>query len=114
MKEQVGETVRYVENIVKMFDQVAEQAVENYQLTVAVDEVTGGITIEEKPVAEVAEENVTETEDPVVPSTQELESSAAPVAPTENTEVKAAARRSSGSKKKTSVDPVAAVCQKGK
>lgn len=103
LKEQVGETVRYVENIVKMFDQVAEQAVENYQLTVAVDEVTGGITIEEKPVAEVAEENVTETEDPVVPSTQELESSAAPVAPTENTEVKAAARRSSGSKKKTSL-----------
>lgn len=103
LKQQVGETVRYVENIVKMFDQVAEQAVENYQLTVAVDEVTGGITIEEKPVAEVAEENVTETEDPVVPSTQELESSAAPVAPTENTEVKAAARRSSGSKKKTSL-----------
>lgn len=103
LKEQVGETVRYVENIVKMFDQVAEQAVENYQLTVAVDEVTGGITIEEKPVAEVAEENVTETENPVVPSTQELESSAAPVAPTENTEVKAAARRSSGSKKKTSL-----------
>ncbi len=103
LKEQVGETVRYVENIVKMFDQVAEQAVENYQLTVAVDEVTGGITIEEKPVAEVAEENVTETEDPVVPSTQELENSAAPVAPTENTEVKAAARRSSGSKKKTSL-----------
>ena len=106
LKEQVGETVRYVENIVKMFDQVAEQAVENYQLTVAVDEVTGGITIEEKPVAEVAEENVTETEDPVVPSTQELESSAAPVAPTENTEVKAAARRSSGSKKKTSLTPL--------
>lgn len=103
LKEQVGETVRYVENIVKMFDQVAEQAVENYQLTVAVDEVTGGITIEEKPVAEVAEENDTETEDPVVPSTQELESSAAPVAPTENTEVKTAARRSSGSKKKTSL-----------
>lgn len=66
LKQQVGETVRYVENVVKMFDQVAEQAVENYQLTVAVDEVTGGITIEEKPVAEVAEENVTETEDPAV------------------------------------------------
>lgn len=38
LKEQVGETVRYVENIVKMFDQVAEQAVENYQLTVAAEQ----------------------------------------------------------------------------
>lgn len=40
LKEQVGETVRYVENIVKMFDQVAEQAVENYQLTVATEKTT--------------------------------------------------------------------------
>ena len=38
LKEQVGETVRYVENIVKMFDQVAEQAVENYQLTAAAEQ----------------------------------------------------------------------------
>ena len=36
----MGETVRYVENIVKMFDQVAEQAVENYQLTVATEKTT--------------------------------------------------------------------------
>lgn len=41
LKEQVGETVRYVENIVKMFDQVAEQAVENYQLTGEVIEKPG-------------------------------------------------------------------------
>lgn len=40
LKQQVGETVRYVENIVKMFDQVAEQAVENYQLTVAAEKTT--------------------------------------------------------------------------
>ena len=40
LKEQVGETVRYVENIVKMFYQVAEQAVENYQLTVAAEKTT--------------------------------------------------------------------------
>ena len=40
LKEQVGETVRYVENIVKMFDQVATQAVENYQLTVATEKTT--------------------------------------------------------------------------
>lgn len=43
LKEQVGETVRYVENIVKMFDQVAEQAVENYQLTGAVIEKPGAV-----------------------------------------------------------------------
>lgn len=36
----MGETVRYVENIVKMFDQVSTQAVENYQLTVATEKTT--------------------------------------------------------------------------
>ena len=39
LKEQVGETVHYVENIVKLFDNVAVEAVENYQMTVAIDEV---------------------------------------------------------------------------
>ena len=34
----IGDTVRYAENIVKMFDEVAVQAVENYQATVAADE----------------------------------------------------------------------------
>jgi len=38
LKEQIGDTVRYAENIVKMFDEVAVQAVENYQATVATDE----------------------------------------------------------------------------
>mgnify|MGYP003291796321 CR=1 FL=1 len=40
LKEQVGDTVRYVENIVQMFDKVALEAVENYQKTVATDEIT--------------------------------------------------------------------------
>ena len=40
VKEQVGEAVRYVENIVKMFDKAALDAVENYQATVAFEEVT--------------------------------------------------------------------------
>lgn len=39
LKETVDGTVRYVENIVKMYDRVAVQAVENYQKTVATDEV---------------------------------------------------------------------------
>ena len=38
LKEQVGESVKYVENIVKLFDKVAQEAVENYQATVAIEE----------------------------------------------------------------------------
>ena len=39
LKEQVGETVKYLDSIVKLFDQVAVQAVESYQQTVAEDVV---------------------------------------------------------------------------
>ena len=39
LQEQVGESVKYVESIVKLFDKVAVEAVENYQMTVAIDEV---------------------------------------------------------------------------
>ena len=39
LKEQIGESVKYVENIVKLFDKVAVEAVENYQMTVATEEV---------------------------------------------------------------------------
>ena len=39
LKEQVGESVKYLDSIVKLFDQVAVQAVENYQQTVATEEV---------------------------------------------------------------------------
>ena len=38
LKEQVGEAVHYVDNIVKLFDKVALEAVENYQSTVAFEE----------------------------------------------------------------------------
>ena len=38
LKEQVGETVKYLDSIVQMFDKVAVQAVENYQQTVATEE----------------------------------------------------------------------------
>ena len=48
LKEQVDDAVRYVENIVKMFDEGAVNAVENYQATVAFEEINtntdGGIT----------------------------------------------------------------------
>lgn len=47
LKEQVGESVKYVESIVKLFDKVAVEAVENYQMTVATETKTentdGGI-----------------------------------------------------------------------
>jgi N12 class adenine-specific DNA methylase len=38
LKEQTGEAVHYVENIVQLFDKVAAEAVENYQKTVAFEE----------------------------------------------------------------------------
>ena len=40
LKEQVGESVKYVENIVKLFDKVAVEAVENYQKTAATEETS--------------------------------------------------------------------------
>lgn len=43
MKRQLGETLRYAEGIVEKFDAAAVSAVENYQLTVATDELTENI-----------------------------------------------------------------------
>ena len=40
LKEDVDGAIRYVDSIVKLWDQVAVQAVENYQKTVATEEVT--------------------------------------------------------------------------
>lgn len=40
LKEQVGGTVRYLESIVKLFDNVAVEAIERYQAAVAVEEAT--------------------------------------------------------------------------
>ena len=69
LKEQVGEAVHYVENIVELFDKVAVEAVENYQATVAFEETTtnnidGGITnVTER--AEQEETDTRRTEQPV-------------------------------------------------
>ena len=63
LKEQVGDTVKYLDNIVKLFDQAAVQAVENYQLTVAVDAVTGETSIVEEKVETTVEETATEVEE---------------------------------------------------
>ena len=66
LKEQVGETIRYLDSIVQLFDQAAVQAVENYQQTVAEDEVVvaENATVEETAQAEpVAETTETATEE---------------------------------------------------
>lgn len=39
LKEQVGETVRYMESIINLFDRVAVEAIETYQATVAQEKV---------------------------------------------------------------------------
>ena len=39
LKEQMGETVQYLDSIVRLFDKAAVEAVENYQQTVATEEV---------------------------------------------------------------------------
>ena len=59
LKEQVGETVHYVENIVKLFDKVAVEAVENYQATVAFEEKAEKIV---STVTKKAEKIATEAE----------------------------------------------------
>ena len=66
LKEQVGDAVQYVENIVKMFDKIAVEAVENYQQTVAVEDVTvaENTTVEENAPA-VVETTTTEVKEPV-------------------------------------------------
>ena len=58
LKEQVGDAVRYVENIVQLFDHVAVQAVENYQKTVATEEAA----IEAKAEAVAKKYGLTEDE----------------------------------------------------
>ena len=69
LKEQVGDAVHYVDNIVKLFDKVALGAVENYQATVATEEETVSKTEEIAPAQEVIAKNATTTED-VAPNSQ--------------------------------------------
>lgn len=67
LKEQIGDTVKYLDSIVKLFDRVAVQAVENYQKTVAQDEVVAKAATTETVVEETAaevEEKPVETKKP--------------------------------------------------
>ena len=54
LKEELDGTLRYMEDIVKMFDKVAVRAVENYQATVATDEVVVAENAKTTTVAESA------------------------------------------------------------
>ena len=74
LKKQMGETVSYMEDIVKKFDAISVKAVENYQRTVAEDATVfkeekvvskKEKTTETKPAETVTEETVSETEDTV-------------------------------------------------
>ena len=84
LKEQVGETVKYLDSIVKLFDNVAAQAVENYQQTVAEDVVvsetenttTEATTEEAKPAESVIEHRTPAEPEPVA---QKPEPAAEPV-----------------------------------
>ena len=58
LKDQVEGAVHYVDNIVKLFDKVAVEAVENYQATVATEEET---VSETENVAPTVDKTVTET-----------------------------------------------------
>ena len=53
LKEQVEGAVHYVDNIVKLFDKVALEAVEYYQSTVALEETTEQIYNNETPIYDV-------------------------------------------------------------
>ena len=46
MKEQIDGALRYTQDIVKMFDEIALEAVESYQRTVAVDEAAADVTVQ--------------------------------------------------------------------
>ena len=75
LKEQMGETVQYLDSIVKLFDKVAVEAVENYQKTVAeevavAESATTETKVETKPqkVETIVEESAEKVEEtaPVV------------------------------------------------
>ena len=61
LKDQVEGAVHYVDNIVKLFDKVALEAVENYQATVATEEATVSKMEQVAPIQEDIAENATTT-----------------------------------------------------
>ena len=70
LKEQVGDTIKYLDSIVQLFDKAAVQAVENYQQTVATEEVavakTETTTTDTTTVSKTESVATTEEKSPVV------------------------------------------------
>ena len=62
LKDQIGDTVKYMDSIVQMWDQIAVEAVENYQQTVATEEVVvaKNATTETTTVSETKVETTTQ------------------------------------------------------
>lgn len=90
LKKQVGDTVSYMEDIVKKFDAIAVKAVENYQSTVAEDETVSKTekTAPEKQVEEVPKEAKQEepVAEPAAETVQEESSDDKDVPPKAETE----------------------------
>ena len=58
LKEQVGDSLKYIDSVVKLWDEIAVQAVENYQKTVATEEVV--VSQKENTTAETKVETKTQ------------------------------------------------------
>lgn len=72
LKDQAGDTVKYMDSIVQMWDQIAVEAVENYQATVATEEVVVSKNENTTTVSkmETVEETETKVEDKPVETEQ--------------------------------------------
>ena len=78
LKEQVGDTVKYLDSIVELFNRVAVEAVENYQQTVAEEVVEENATTDTTTVSETEKVETT-----VETKAEEVETKAAEEKPTE-------------------------------
>ncbi len=58
LKEQVGDTVKYLGSVVQLFDRAAVQAVENYQKTVATEEAKSEKAAEEDDFSDINPEEI--------------------------------------------------------
>jgi N12 class adenine-specific DNA methylase len=73
----------YIDGIVKVFDSVAEGAVETYQMAFAVDETTGETVVEAQPVTEETTEETAAEEEPAVETETKAEEATQSAAETE-------------------------------
>ena len=72
LKEQIGDGVKYFENVVALFDRVAVEAVESYQMTVATEEVA------EKAEKIESTDTISSEENAALPASEAVEETATP------------------------------------